>query len=155
MIDFIKDAETYLKTGDYASARRCYVLARRDDPDDWRGWFGLARVITHDFTVVGDGNWKKLADRAYALSDENGRLYMNMQIQHYFKAIEQYMHSNEPLGKNMDYRVASKALSDYKPVPQNKHNNWSESHDRVFGIIMVILTVTVITLLLLLAIRQA
>ena len=152
MIDYIKDAETCLDRGDFASAKRYFSLARRDNPDDWRSWFGLARAITCDFTVIDEGNWKKFTDRAKSLSDDEGRHYIDGIIGQYLHTIEERIHGGNG---RIHHPVSDRKLSSFRPVIQEDHNNWSEKDDRLFGFVMIIIAVLVISLIVYLAIRGA
>lgn len=152
MIDYIHDAETSLEIGDFVNAKRYFSLARRDNPDDWRPWFGLARSITKDFTVIDEGNWKKFTDRARLLADDEGRRYIDGIVSQYFHAIEDRIHGGHT---KLLPPVYGKKLSEFRPVAQEKHNNWSEKDDRIFGIVMILIAVLVITSIVFLAIQGA
>lgn len=50
----LKNAETYLvKLKDYSSAEKLYLDITNEFASDWRGWWGLARAWSRDFTGLG------------------------------------------------------------------------------------------------------
>ncbi len=152
MIDYIQDAETCLEKADFVNARRYFSFARRDNPDDWRAWFGLARALTHDFTVIDEGNWKKFTDRARLLADDEGRRYMDSAVGQYYHAIEEKIHGGNT---RLHPPVFDRKLSSFRPVVQEQHSEWSEKDDRIFGTIMILIAVLVITSIVFLAIWGA
>lgn len=154
MIDFIKDAENYIEKKDFASAKRSYALARRDNPSDWRAWFGLARVLTNDFSVFADANWRKFVNRAALLADEPGRGFINRQLNRYYQSIDQNLHGHGAIDR-MGKIYEPQSLPDFKPVEQPSRKDWPESRDRAFGLIMIILAVLVISAIVFLAIWRA
>ena len=55
------EAEEYIRNGDvfisldlYAKAKKAYLQAIELNPGDWRGWFGMVKVCTKNFTDYED-----------------------------------------------------------------------------------------------------
>lgn len=47
----LKNAETYIKLGDFGRAQTYYTEMTKHFPDDYRGWWGSVRYFTRDFTA--------------------------------------------------------------------------------------------------------
>lgn len=71
----VKSAETNMSLGDYSSAFKNFEQVSKSYPEDYRGWFGMARASTQDFRSVGNPSnvelwWsytKKLASKTQFL----------------------------------------------------------------------------------------
>lgn len=75
----VKSAETNMSLGDYSSAFKNFEQASKLFPEDFRGWYGMARASTQGFLVLGNPTnvehwWSyttKLASKAQLLKCKN------------------------------------------------------------------------------------
>jgi len=67
-MSYVEDGEFYLRNNDFSSARKCFGYARRENPNEWRAWFGLACVVTKNFTVPTGENWELFVNTARNLA---------------------------------------------------------------------------------------
>jgi len=52
--EYIKNGDIFIKLDNYKEAKEQYILAVKSDPADWRGWFGLVKYETQNFTKFSD-----------------------------------------------------------------------------------------------------
>lgn len=68
---------------DFARARKCFGYARRENVNDWRAWFGLARVVTKNFTAYTGENWERFVNMAKSLTTQENINMMDVQMDNY------------------------------------------------------------------------
>lgn len=85
----LKNAETYLSLEKYDDAKNIFNLITKEYPDDYRGWWGICRVLTRDFINPYDNplkgfDWVPTKDlvceyyelaRKDSLPDKNEEIY--------------------------------------------------------------------------------
>ena len=82
-MSYVEEGEYYLHNNDFAGARKCFGYARRENPNDWRAWFGLARVVTKNFTVHTGENWELFVNTARRLATPEQIAMINAQLGDY------------------------------------------------------------------------
>jgi hypothetical protein len=80
---YIEEGEYCLQMCDFGRARKCYGYARREDKNDWRAWFGLARVVTKNFTSYTGENWAMFVNTAINLTTPENINYINSVVGDY------------------------------------------------------------------------
>lgn len=80
---YIEDGEHFLQLNDFMGARRCFGYARRQNSNDWRAWFGLARVFTKNFTQYTGENWVLFVNTAKSLTTPENIAWMDALMRDY------------------------------------------------------------------------
>lgn len=94
----VKSGETFLKLHDYTSARKIFSELTQDSPYDYRGWWGLIRVESFDFTVeridrtklVHIKNWYT---KAIAVASPEEQNQIEPQYQSYYNSVMAFQKS--------------------------------------------------------------
>lgn len=89
---YIEEGEYCLQYNDFVRARKCFGYARRDNRNDWRAWFGLARVMTKNFTTYTGENWAMFVNTAMSLTTPENISYMNSIVGDYAQRLELLKH---------------------------------------------------------------
>jgi Tfp pilus assembly protein PilF len=82
-MSYVEDGEFYLRNSDFSAARKCFGYARRENPNDWRAWFGLACVVTKNFSVHTGENWERFVDTARSLATPDAIAMINARVGDY------------------------------------------------------------------------
>ncbi len=90
-MDYIAYGEAALNVHDYGKARKYFGYARRANPEDWRAWYGLTRVITKHFTVHTGENWKLFFETAIRLCPETEKGWMIDTYNRYLEVSSTYL----------------------------------------------------------------
>lgn len=95
------NAETYLTTlKDYDKAFSTYCAAAENKANDYRGWWGMLRAASHDFTLtIGSRqDYEKMcqyADHAIKLLPHQNKSAFTNQWEEYKQKIEEYISSKD------------------------------------------------------------
>lgn len=104
---FLKNGATYIQLGDYSKALGYYEEMVEHFPDDYRGWWGLIRCNTKDFTVCHPNYENILKWFKYAMSlthDEAQKLSM-------FATYKKYLRMQAERDANEELRTLDELLS--------------------------------------------
>lgn len=78
------EAEEYIRNGDvfislnmYDKAKKAYSQAIELNPGDWRGWFGMVKACTKNFTDYEDTEHYGFYAKAQKVATEEQRIEMN------------------------------------------------------------------------------
>lgn len=52
--EYIKNGDVFLSLNMYDKAKKAYMTAIELNPADWRGWFGMVKICTRNFTDYAD-----------------------------------------------------------------------------------------------------
>ena len=100
------NGETYLTTlKDYDKAQEVYAAITQSKADDYRGWWGLLRATSRDFTLMQNSRelfetLRTYADNAIKLAPDSEKETFIEKWEMYKRKLEGYMTS-----KNMEYTV--------------------------------------------------
>lgn len=56
--EHVRNADAFIKMGEYGQAEEQLNLAVKSNPSDWRVWFGMMRLYSGDFTDISDRAYK-------------------------------------------------------------------------------------------------
>ncbi|MCL2796990.1 MAG: hypothetical protein FWD58_02925 [Firmicutes bacterium] len=63
--EFLRNADAFIKLGDYRQAKKQLNLAITSDPSNWRVWFGMMRLSTKNFSDVSDSAYENYLKYLY------------------------------------------------------------------------------------------
>jgi len=62
-----------LRLRDWEKAADAFDKATTLEPRNYKGWFGLVKACTENFTYIGDNSHKEFLQKALAVSDEKSK----------------------------------------------------------------------------------
>lgn len=89
-MSFVDDGEYSLQMNDFGRARQCFGYARRENRNDWRAWYGLAKVVTKKFTAYTGENWALFVATAKGLTTPENRELIDQEMGDYAERIRLY-----------------------------------------------------------------
>lgn len=92
----VKSGETFLKFNDYTSAEEVFGKLTKDCPYDYRGWWGLVRVYSRNFTDFSIGRpelskMKGLYDKACTVATPQEKSAMDAEYKPYFAQLDRML----------------------------------------------------------------
>jgi len=87
--DYIKNGDVFLNLEEWDNARKQYRKAIDSAPADWRGWFGLVKVATENFTYLADDSHLQDLEKALAVATEQDKRVIEKLYDEYGK--QQYL----------------------------------------------------------------
>ena len=94
----LKNAETFYRLSRYTEAEQIYNEFTKNYPNDYRGWWGKANLLTHQFTINKCGNdlyteIRSCVDSALKVADENVKKDIEVHWNNWRQVIHQGMSS--------------------------------------------------------------
>ena len=75
--DFLRNGEVFIKLKDWDKAKECFVSATSSNPANYLGWLGIARCLTHDWTLVKKTKYNDYLVKAKTVATEKERELIN------------------------------------------------------------------------------
>ena len=70
--EYIRRGDVLLSLGEFGRAEEAYLRAVELEPADWRGWFGMVKTRTKNFTDYEDTSHAALYDKARKVAPKEG-----------------------------------------------------------------------------------
>ncbi|MCL2484015.1 MAG: hypothetical protein FWD89_03125 [Firmicutes bacterium] len=86
--DYARNGDTFMELGEWAKARDAYQDAIDDNPSDWRGWVGMLRIYTGDFTDFSGSTYEKYNKKLAKWNEDE-------EYQHYMELFEAGLKEHE------------------------------------------------------------
>lgn len=71
--ELIHNGDVFISLNEFAKAEEAYNKAIRLNPADWRGWFGIVKCATNNFTNYTDKTHLEYLDKAKTVANEKER----------------------------------------------------------------------------------
>jgi tetratricopeptide (TPR) repeat protein len=72
--EYIHKGQVFVTLGEYAKAKAAFEKAVDEEPADFRGWLGLAAVLTKNFTDFADIKHREFLQKALKVADNSQKI---------------------------------------------------------------------------------
>lgn len=133
LIHYLENAEELLSDGEYNLAFRKFEEITEQHSKDYRGWWGMARALTHNFTLMDlsedkNARLQKYYAKALSKAPVENKEELETTIDSYNRAIEKEMicrlNRAEALLENEEYKLAFKEFSQTTDKYQKDYRGW-------------------------------
>ena len=151
----VKSGETFIRLNDYVSAEKIFGDLTKDCPYDYRGWWGLIRVYSVDFsdmTIDGEklSSIAQLYQKAIAVASIDGQKAIEPQYEAYYNSVREKLDAllldTQTKIKNLETE-----FNRYKRDHEDQINHISEQKKKIMSpsvvlaiVILVIVGITVV-----------
>ena len=87
--DIVRNGDVFLSLGEIDKAEKLYNKAINTNPADWRGWFGMVRIKTNNFSNLDDVTHKDYLTKAKKVANEEQQIEIGKLYSEYTLKIEQ------------------------------------------------------------------
>ena len=118
--DYIKNGEVFISLEDYLKAEIAFNNAINQNPADWRGWFGIVKTKTSNFTDYDDISHLEYLKKAKKVANKKQQLEIELLYKDYqrIKKIKDSGHSE----KYINYKEKNgEKLQKYQQKQQLKY----------------------------------
>ena len=95
--DFIQNADVFVSLGEFGKAEDLYNKAINTNPADWRGWFGIVKVRTLNFSKIEDKTHLEFLLKAKKVATKEQLLEIEEQYREFWLKVEKERQRKEEL----------------------------------------------------------
>ena len=146
--DIIKNGDVFISLGEFGKAKRLYGQAVNINPADYRGWFGLVKVRTLNFTKVEDKSHLEFLEKAMKVANQEQQQVIESQYREFLVKVKNENQRKEVLKQEEELR--KQELLNQQLIKNEQLMEKTKKAMKYFVIIFAISLVVTISLIILL-----
>lgn len=117
--DFIQNADVFVSLGEFGKAEDLYNKAININPADWRGWFGIVKVKTLNFSKIEDKSHLEFLSKAKKVATKEQQLEIEGLYREFSLKVEKERRRKEELQRE-EYLRRQELLKQQKLVEERQ-----------------------------------